>query len=453
MPYAIELEEAVIGAIMLETKAIPLVCQFLRPEMFYNEQNQLIYTAVEKMFNDGRNIDILTVTEELGRRGELDKVGGPYNITRLSSRVASSAHIETHALIIKDKYLRRELIKGSSKLLAMAEDLTFDTEEVLCTARELLAHIENDAAWEQHIRNMETLMDDTIAMADRRRNTSVNGVTGVPTGLTDLDRLTAGWQKGDLVVIAARPSIGKTMLALFLARMAAKTGVNVLFCSIEMQGEKLGDRCILGESNINAYAWRAGLTNEKEWTEARTVAGELAQLPIMVDDSPSMSMDYIRAEARMLKTKGKCDIVFIDYLQLSDMKPAGKELHNREQDVSIATRKAKMLAKELNCPVILLSQLNRESENRPGKRPQLADLRESGAIEQDADIVLLLYRPAMAGLATEKESGYPTEGLGMLIAAKHRNGETGTVYFEHNKSMTKIGDYVPPEGWMKKQAK
>ncbi len=443
MPFALDYEEAILGALLLETKAMPIASQYLRPEMFYDDKHQQIYSAIEGMFNEGRSIDIITVTEELKRRGKLEEVGGPFAIVQLSSRVASSAHLETHSQTLKDYFIRRELIKGLSDSLSKAVDLTFYTEDVVCNTQEMLDEIGKDSSWTRSLREMDVLMKDTVNLAAIRRDKSQDGVTGIPTGIKALDELTAGWQNGDLNIIAARPSVGKTMMALFLAKVAAQAGFNALFCSIEMQGEKLGDRLILLESDINPQDWRTGQTGTEEWIAAQDTARELARLPMRIDDNPSMSMDYIRAEARLLKSKGKCDIVFIDYLQLSDMRTGDKGFRNREQDVAVATRKAKMIAKELDCPVILLSQLNRDAESRPGKRPQLADLRESGAIEQDADLVLLLYRPAMGGMATDKETGYPTDGLGILIAAKHRNGQTGNVYFSHNKSMTKIEDYVP----------
>ncbi len=453
MPFNCEMEEAVIGTLLLETTAMAVGVQFLRTEMFYYDNHRIIFAAMMRMYNDRRDIDLITVADELSRNKELDKVGGPYYITKLSSQVASSAHLQSHCLIIKDLFLRRELNKGLSKLLSTAQEMAVDIADVVCNMQELASQIEKDAVKADNLRDMEALMCDTIEQARERMERSENGVTGIDTGLTDLNKLTSGWQNGDLVVFAARPAVGKTMVTLFFARMAAKTGINVLFCSIEMQGERLGDRLILMESGINPYSWRNGLTNENEWTEAEETARELSTLPILIDDSPQMSIDSIRAQARLLKSKGKCDIIFIDYLQLSDMKTHGKDNRNREQEVAIAARKSKLLAKELNCPVVLLSQLNREAEGRYAGRPQLNDLRESGAIEQDADIVILLHRPALSKIATDKESGYPTEGLGILTAAKHRNGETGTVYFSHNKSMTKIEDYVPPMEWLMKQAK
>ena len=254
------------------------------------------------------------------------------------------------------------------------------------------------------------------------------------------------------MVIAARPSVGKTAFALHLARSAASAGKAVAVYSLEMEGERLADRWLLAASNINPYRWRNGLANPQEVAEAHTTSGELSQLPIYVDDNSSVSMEHVRSSARLLKSRKQCDMVIIDYLQLCDM--TTKQLNrNREQEVAQATRKAKSLAKELHIPVVLLSQLNRESENRPGGRPELAHLRESGAIEQDADVVMLLYRPAQQRITIDKESGYPTEGLGVVIVAKQRNGETGNAYFSHNPSLTKITDYTPPLEVLLKQAK
>ena len=448
-PHAPELEEAVIGACLIEQEALPLIADKLRPEMFYDDHHQLIFAALMAMYHAGKKIDILTVKEELARRGNLDAIGGPYAIVQLSSKVASSAHIEYHAQIIHQKYLAREMVVGFNKLLTCAMDETIDIDDTLIDAHNLLDRLEGHNA---HIRDMETLMADTMEEAERRIAKSVNGVTGIPTGLTELDKKTGGLQDNDLIVIAARPSVGKTAFALHLARHAALAGNAVAVYSLEMQGERLGDRWLMAACNINPYRWRNGIPNPQEVAEARTTASGLAQLPIYVDDSSSVSMDHIRSSARLLKSRKQCDMIIIDYLQLCDM--STKQVNrNREQEVAQATRKAKLLAKELHIPVVLLSQLNRESENRPGGRPELAHLRESGAIEQDADIVILLYRPAMLHIPTDRESGYPTEGLGVAIVAKQRNGETGNVYFGHNQSITKFYDYVPPMEYLNKYAK
>ena len=452
-PQAPELEAAVIGALLTETQAMTLIADKLTPEMFYDVRYQRLFAAISAMHRAGVGVDILTVKEEMSRRGELDVVGGAYEITRLSGLVASSAHIEYHALIIQQKHLQREAIHGFSHLLAAAADETLDIADTLADARHLLDRLEGALGYDRRMRNMEQLMADTLQEAERRMTCSKNGVTGIPTGLTDLDRLTSGWQNGELIVGAGRPGTGKTAIALHLARAAAQAGKRVVIFSLEMQGERLGDRWLVSAADsLSATRWRAGQVKPEEWAQARQTAAELGRLPILVDDTPNMTLDKLRTAARLLQSKGQCDFIIADYLQLMDMRTDQKN-RNREQEVAQASRKAKLLAKELNVPVILLSQLNREPDGRPYQRPELSHLRESGAIEQDADLVFLLYRPALAKLPTEKESGYPSEGLGVMIVAKHRNGQTGNVYFGHNNSLTKIFDYEPPFGWLSAHAK
>lgn len=451
-PQAPELEEAVLGACLIEREAMPQVDGLLKPEMFYNNRHQLIFAALQAMYRTGTNIDILTATEELRKRGKIDEAGGPFYITQLSSRVASSAHIGYHARIVHQKYIRREMILGFNKLLALSYDDTTDVNDTLVDAHNLIDRLEGQCGHDSHLRDMDALMNATLAQAATRMEKSRNGITGIPTGLTALDKMTAGWQNGDLTVIAARPSVGKTAFALHLALAAARAAHPVVVYSLEMQGERLGDRWLLSAGQTNAHLWKSGKLTPQEFAEAQQTAAELARLPICVDDSPDISMDKVRSSARLLQSKGRCGLIIIDYLQLCDMQTTQMN-RNREQEVAQASRKAKLLAKELNVPVILLSQLNRMSERTGMQRPELSQLRESGAIEQDADQVMLLYRPALAHIVTDKESGYPTEGLGIVIMAKHRNGETGNVYFGHNRTLTRLGDYVPPLEWMQKNSK
>ena len=450
-PQAIDMEQAVLSACLIETTAMPLVSTKIRPEMFYEQRHQKVYDAMLHMSTHGTGIDILTVSEELRRRGELEQIGGPYFITQLSSHVANSTHLDYHLQVVHEKFIRRQLILGFNKLFALSADETMDLEDTLAEGHKLLENIEKEFGCNTNLRELKVLMADTMREAEGRINNNAAGITGVSTGLHDLDKLTAGWQKGDLNIIAARPSVGKTAFAMHLATAAAKAGRHTVVYSIEMAGERLGDRLILSQANIDAEQWKSGQVDAWGLSEATKAASELGQLPMRIDDTGTAGMDYIRASARMLHSKGLCDVVFIDYLQLCEMKP-DKQARNREQEVAMATHKAKLMARELNIPVILLSQLNRESENRPGRKPMLSDLRESGSIEQDADLVILLYRPAMAQLPTDKESGYPTDGLGIAIIAKHRNGQTGNVYFGHNKSMTRIADYTPPDAWISKNA-
>lgn len=446
------IEAVILGACLIEKPAIRLIAGTIRPEMFYHERNQLIFHTLLNMYREGKEIDIITVKDELAHQGELEKVGGPFYVTQLSSYVASAAHLERHALILKQEFVRRKMAATFGRLQASACDLTIDLDDTIVEAHNLLDDIEKEFGHRNHLRDMPQLMENTLAELDQRCANNRNGVTGIPTGLTDLDKITSGWQRGDLIIGAARPSVGKTAFAMHLALAAAKSGHHTVVYSLEMQGERLGDRILLARCSLDANRLRNGLLTPEERSVARATAAELQRLPIYVDDSTDMSMDKIRTGARILKSQGRCDCIIIDYLQLFDMR-TGEPNRNREQEVAQATRKAKLLAKELDIPIILLSQLNRMAETAPGHRPELAHLRESGAIEQDADVAFLLYRPAMSRREVEPVSGYPTEGLGVVIVAKQRNGQTGDIYFGHDPSLTRIGDYTPPLDWISRHAK
>lgn len=452
-PHDDDLESVILGACLTETTAMVLVGDKLSPEMFYETKFGEIYSALLSMYHSGKAIDLVTVRAELASRRKLEAVGGAYELVRLAGRVASSAHLEYHALILRQMYIRREMIAGLHTLLASAADESVDLSDALADLHRLAGHLESGAVSNNCLRDMERLMQDTLEQMDKRVENNRNGITGIPTGLRELDRLTAGWQQGDLNIIAARPSVGKTAFALHLALAAGRAGKHVLVNSLEMQGERLGDRWLCAQAaNVDAGHLKTGLLDAGERQQALEAARLLSALPVYVDDNPKMSMDHIRSSALLQKSKGRCDLLIIDYLQLCEMK-SGQKNRNREQEVAEASRKAKLIAKELDIPVILLCQLNRECEMRADKRPALSDLRESGAIEQDADVVMLLYRPALYGLTSERRSKFPSEGLGMVILAKHRNGETGDVYFGHNPAMTKIGEYVPPTEWMMRNAK
>lgn len=452
-PHDDDLESVILGACLTETTAMVLVGDKLSPEMFYETKFGEIYSALLSMYHSGKAIDLVTVRAELASRGKLEAVGGAYELVRLAGRVASSAHLEYHALILRQMYIRREMIAGLHTLLASAADESVDLSDALADLHRLAGHLESGAVSNNCLRDMERLMQDTLEQMDKRVENNRNGITGIPTGLRELDRLTAGWQQGDLNIIAARPSVGKTAFALHLALAAGRAGKHVLVNSLEMQGERLGDRWLCAQAaNVDAGHLKTGLLDAGERQQALEAARLLSALPVYVDDNPKMSMDHIRSSALLQKSKGRCDLLIIDYLQLCEMK-SGQKNRNCEQEVAEASRKAKLIAKELDIPVILLCQLNRECEMRADKRPALSDLRESGAIEQDADVVMLLYRPALYGLTSERRSKFPSEGLGMVILAKHRNGETGDVYFGHNPAMTKIGEYVPPTEWMMRNAK
>lgn len=420
-PHDADLESVILGACLAESTAMVLVSGKLCPEMFYEAKYGEIFAALLAMHRAGKAIDIITVRAELAARGKLEFVGGAFELARLLGRVASSAHLEYHALILRGMYIRREMISGLHRLLAVAADESVDLGDALAGLHQLIEHLE--------------------------------GKTDFAGCLRDLDRLTAGWQRGDLHIIAARPSVGKTAFALHLALAAGRAGKQVLVNSLEMQGERLGDRWLCAQAaSLDAGHLKSGQLSADEQQQALEAARQLSCLPVYVDDNPKASMDHIRSSALLQKSKGHCDLLIIDYLQLCDMKSEQKN-RNREQEVAEASRKAKLIAKELDIPVILLCQLNRECEMRADKRPALSDLRESGAIEQDADVVMLLYRPALYGLTSERKSKFPSEGLGMVILAKHRNGETGDVYFGHNPTLTKIGEYEPTLEWMARNAR
>lgn len=441
-PHDSEVEAVILGACLIESTAMVLVSDKLRPEMFYEDNNAEIFATLQSMYQSGRKIDLITVKTELSARGKLEAVGGPFGLTQLTTHVISSAHLEEHVSILRSIYLRREMIHGLQRLLSSSADETMDLDELLVQLHTFVDHLTGEAAFDDYLRDMNRLMIDTLTEMDNRVKNNQNGITGIPTGLRELDKLTAGWQPSDLNIIAARPGIGKTAFALQLALAAARAGKHMIVYSLEMQGERLGDRWLCAQSrDVSAGHLNTGQLSSEEYHQAVDAARELSRLPIMVDDNPKMSIEHIRASARLQKSKGLCDGIIIDYLQLCEMKTEQKN-RNREQEVAEASRKAKLLAKEMKIPVILLCQLNRECELRGNRRPALSDLRESGAIEQDADLVMLLYRPAAYGLPIEPNSGLPSEGLGVVILAKHRNGETGEVLFGHNSSLTKIGDYT-----------
>ena len=439
-PFDIQLEEAVVGTCEIESQAIGQIIDVLKPEMFYGTKTQIIFTAICRMFREHRAIDLLTVKNELQKEGTLEEAGGPVALAIMSSRVASSAHLVNHALVVKELYMRREMRDRMYRLQANAVDMTMDISDTLVEMHNLLDRLEGVAGFGSNMRDMPQLMEATVKEALRRKKDSENGITGIPTGLTVLNGMTNGLQKGELTILAARPSVGKSSVMLHFAMAAGLAGKTAMIFSLEMKDVQLGDKMIYSHSDIAPSRWKAGLINQSEAEEAAATIEKLNPMKIYVDDNPDVSMEYLRACIRSKMSKGGCDVVFIDYVQIMNTRSAERN-RTREQEISQVSRKAKLLAKEFNIAVVLLSQLNRNSESMK-VRPEMSQLRESGSIEQDADVVLLLYRPAMFGLEEEPRSHYPTEGLGVLIVAKNRNGATGDVYFRHNPEMTKIIDYV-----------
>ena len=435
-PQAIDLEEAVLGALMLEKNALSEVIDILKPESFYKEAHQKIFEAIFSLFQKTSPIDILTVTAELRKMGALEIVGGAYYITQLTDRVVSAANIEYHARIISQKYIQRELIQVSTEIINASYDETSDIFDLLDHAEKSLFDIAQNNL-RRDSRKMDDIMREAISNLELLRDRT-DGLTGIPSGLTALDRMTSGWQPSDLVIIAARPAMGKTAFVLSVARNAAVDHQRpVVVFSLEMSSVQLVNRLIAGETEIEQEKLKKGNLADHEWQQLHSRIGRLTEAPIIIDDTPALNVFEFRAKCRRLKAQHDIQMVIVDYLQLMHGKSEGKGGGNREQEIGSISRALKSVAKELNVPVLALSQLSRAVESRPGnsKRPMLSDLRESGSIEQDADMVLFLYRPEYYGL-TEDEEGRSTAGVGEVIIAKHRNGETGIVPLKF------VGKYV-----------
>ncbi|MFN2424237.1 MAG: replicative DNA helicase [Cryomorphaceae bacterium] len=437
-PQAIDLEEAVLGALMLEREALNEVIDILKAESFYKDAHQKIFAAIQTIFQRSEPVDILTVTAELRSQGELDVVGGAYYISYLTNRVASSANIQFHARIISQKHILRELIRISSQTITEAYEESTDVFELLDRSEQELFTVAQG-----NIRKEYDTMSDVIKIAIEnieaaKKNT--DGVSGVPTGFHALDRVTSGWQNSDMVVIAARPGMGKTAFVLSMARnIAVDFNIPVAIFSLEMASVQLVNRLISGETGIKAEKLRKGNLEDHEFTQLHTRIKKLAKAPIYIDDTPSLSIFELRAKARRLKSKHNISCIIIDYIQLMTGGSDNRN-GNREQEISMISRSIKTIAKELNIPILALSQLSRAVETRGGdKRPMLSDLRESGAIEQDADIVSFIYRPEYYDLH-EDEDGNSLAGVGQIIIAKHRNGALETVSLKFEKEFAKFGN-------------
>src|SRR6187200_3435685 len=439
-PQAKDLEEAVLGAIMLEKNAFDVVIEILKPECFYVDAHQRIYRAMQGLAQKNKPIDILTVVEELKTREELDMVGGPYYVTKLTNAVVSSAHIETHARIILQKFIQRELIRVSGEIIGDAYEDSTDVFDLLDDAESKLFEITSN-----HLRKnfdtIDSVLVKTIQRIEDLRHKNED-ISGVPSGFATLDRITYGWQPTDLIILAARPSVGKTAFALNLARSAAlhpTKPTGVAFFSLEMSASQLVQRILSAESEIWLEKIARGKLEEYEMKQLfQKGIQRLAQAPIFIDDTAALNIFELRAKCRRLKNKHNVGLILIDYLQL--MSGTGDRNSNREQEISRISRDLKGLAKELQVPIIALSQLSREVEKRKegNKIPQLSDLRESGAIEQDADMVMFLYRPEYYDI-TANEHGESNKGETHVRIAKHRNGSLENIKL---KAMLHIQKFV-----------
>ena len=435
-PQAPELEEAVLGAIMLEKDAYSIISEILKPECFYKPAHQKIFESIMNLAVKQEPIDMHTVTEQLRRDGTIDEVGGAYYITLLTAKVSSAAHLEYHSQIIVQKFLARELIRVSSDIQTKAFDEKTDVDDLMQEAEGKLFEVS-----QRNLKKDVTQINPVIAEArDRMKHAAQQqGASGVPSGFHALDKITSGWQKSDLIIIAARPAMGKTAFILSMAKnMAVDYNIPVAVFSLEMSNVQLVNRLIMNVCQLEGEKIKNGQLTDLEWEKFDRDINQLYNAKIFVDDTPSLSIFELRSKARRLVKEHKIQCIIIDYLQL--MNASGMTFGSREQEVSIISRSLKGLAKELDIPIIALSQLNRGVEGRTGiegKRPQLSDLRESGAIEQDADMVCFIHRPEYYKI-TEDAQGNSLLGIAEILVAKHRNGATADVQLKFKNTFAKF---------------
>ena len=437
-PQALELEEAVLGALMLDNEALSDTIDILKPEYFYKLEHQKIFNIIIVLFNESKPVDILTVIEELKKSGELDNIGGAFYITQLTNNVASSANTEYHARIIVEKFIQRSLIQISSTIIKDSFDETIDVFDLLSRAEQDLFSV-TEGSLRKSYDKMSVLITNAINSIEELKNRE-DGLSGVASGFTKLDRVTSGWQKSDLIIIAGRPGMGKTALALSMAQnIAINHDTPIGIFSLEMSSDQLVNRLMASESDIPASRLRKGNLEEYEFVQLHERIRDLAEAPIYIDDTPGLSVFELRAKARRLVKNHSVQIIIVDYLQL--MTAGSSKTGNREQEISTISRSLKGIAKELKIPVIALSQVNRgvESRTSTSKRPILADLRESGAIEQDADIVTFIYRPEYYKIL-EWENGDDSRGQAEIIIAKHRNGSLENLRLKFISSLAKFTD-------------
>lgn len=434
---SITTEKAILGAMLVSPDTITEVASKLSVDAFYDTRNRIIFEAIQRLNDYNTPVDLISVTELLKKNGKIEEAGNYSYISQLTSQAAFGiARVGYYCNILLQLQVERMLVDMSAEIIRMS-DGNGDVADTISFADRQLQHITEvitcNSRMEHISSSLKKAADESMIRTENRRKGKMTGVT---SGLKELDRLTSGFKGGELIILAARPAMGKTALLLYFAKSAARQGIPVCIYSLEMDSISLADRLILSETNIEADKYRNGYISNEGFNEIAEAKRKLSELPIYVDDNPIVSMKYIRAHSKRMAKQGKCGLILVDYLQLADMGEKGK---NREQEVAQASRQAKITAKELNVPFILLSQLNRACEERIDKKPQLSDLRESGAIEQDADKVMFVYRPEYYKL--KDQHGQPIIGEGALIMAKQRNGGVGYIKFRYNESLTKIFDY------------
>jgi len=426
-PHNLEAEQGVLASILIDEKALDKVIHILQPDDFYHPSHKIIFSTLMKLAQENKPLDIVTLISRLTDENRLESAGGIEYISSLTDIIPNSANVSYYANIVKDKALLRNLIEVSSKISSKAYDYTGDITEFLDeTEKEIFKLAEYKLKGD--IKSISELISENFEILQKLYEKKAD-ITGIPSGYTDLDRLTNGFQDSDLIIVAGRPGMGKTAFALNIALNAAyKFDKSVAIFSLEMSSNQLVQRLLATESKIEFSKLRSGRLNMEEWNRLASVGGELNDLKLLIDDTPGISVMELRAKCRRLKKEHGLDMIIVDYLQLM----SGGNSESREQQISEISRSLKSLAKELDIPVIALSQLNRSVENRSDKRPQPSDLRESGAIEQDADLIIFLYRDEVY----HKDSKY--QGLCEVIIAKHRNGPTGSIYLAFLKEYTRF---------------
>ncbi|MBR6978630.1 MAG: replicative DNA helicase [Prevotella sp.] len=446
-PQSAETERLVLGALMVDKDAFTIVSEILKPETFYEPRNQKVFAAIQTLSVNEHPVDIITVTEQLKRDGTLEEAGGQMYIYDLTAHVASSAHVEYHARILAQKFLARELISYASLIETAAFDESNDIELVMQEAEGKLFQI-SQTNMRQDYTQIDPIVKNALDIIQRAA-ANTGGLTGITTGYAKLDDMTSGWQKSDLIILAGRPAMGKTSFALSLAKnIAVDNRIPTAFFSLEMTNLQLVNRLISNTCEIDSKKIMNGQLDDAEWGRLDKNIRKLEGVPLFLDDTPGLSIFELRTKARRLAREKNVKIIMIDYLQL--MNASGMRFGSRQEEVSTISRSLKSLAKELDVPIIALSQLNRSVEQRDsdgGKRPQLSDLRESGAIEQDADMVLFVHRPEYYHIYHD-ENGNDLRGMAQIIIAKHRKGAVGDVLLHFRGQYTRFDNpedsYIPP---------
>lgn len=423
LPQALEVERAVLGAMLIDNMAINRVVEVLGDETaFYHTPHRKVYAAIQKLSERGEPVDQVTLTEELVRRGQLDDVGGAVLIAELASEMATAANAEYHAQIVLEKAQRRRLIAAATQTLTESYEETEDVRELIDRAEQRVFQIA-EGELGKGVMSLASAIEEAY-VAIERAHEQPGALTGVTTGYTDLDEITAGLQSSDMIILASRPSMGKTALTLCMARNAAVKGnAPVLYFSLEMSTEQLAQRLLCAEARVSSHRLRTGRLSEEEWQRLSEWTGKLIEAPIYIDDTPAISVMELRAKARRAKSEYNIELIIVDYLQLMT---ASESFGSREQEIAYISRSLKALAKELDIPIVACAQLSRAVESRTDKRPQLADLRESGSLEQDADVVMFLFRPEVYGIVDEE--GNTQEGRAEIILGKQRSGPIGSIF-------------------------